>query len=570
MKKRIGTKVVILLSILTTFFVVFCVCNIFALSEIGRRNAEVTDVCLKLEEVKGEVFACAQEYSDNMEISKAHVRGKDLMLQNTAEIRGYFDEMAVLCQQTGDTALIDSFTAYRNEYEAYMVVGDQLAEAVDQGDSLTGMLLIGENRKKLNAIEETKTAFAAALENRVDYIASKIDSKINGTYVFNVIVTVIFLLMVLAANFIVSRTIAKPAKTASGHLSQIVKKLQNNEGDLTERIEVRTQDEVGQLAGGVNSFIEQLQGLMQKLKGQSERMMDSVDHITDRVNTSNEDITNVSAAMEELAASMQEVSASLDQIVEGSNDIFEKIKTMAEQAEDGAGLVEEIKERAHTVRKHTVDNKTAINQKMSGIRATLQGAVEESKSVEQINELTGDILDISSQTNLLALNASIEAARAGDAGRGFAVVADEIRVLADNSRDTANHIQDISHMVTSAVEKLAQNAEEMLKFIDENVVKDYDGFVDIANCYQKDAENVDDILTNFAGSTAEVENIMERINSSITNVSGTVDDSTKGISNAAENAENLVEAISHIQQETENNQIISRELRDEVERFKKV
>lgn len=103
---------------------------------------------------------------------------------------------------------------------------------------------------------------------------------------------------------------------------------------------------------------------------------------------------------------------------------------------------------------------------------------------EKINELTNNILNIASQTNLLALNASIEAARAGEAGRGFAVVADEIRNLAENSRDTANDIQNISVLVTEAVRVLSENAEEMLKFVGTDVIKDYDGFVDVVNQYQ--------------------------------------------------------------------------------------
>ena len=184
--------------------------------------------------------------------------------------------------------------------------------------------------------------------------------------------------------------------------------------------------------------------------------------------------------------------------------------------------------------------------------------------------MTGDILDITGQTNLLALNASIEAARAGEAGKGFAVVADEIRILADSSKHAANNIQNISAMVTTAVERLAQNAEDMLHFIDEDVMKDYDGFVEVANYYQEDAERVNEILTEFAGSTSEVEAIMEQMNSGISNISSTVDESAKGVANAAENAGSLVEAMVHIQQETENNQSISRELRGEVERFKKV
>ena len=127
--------------------------------------------------------------------------------------------------------------------------------------------------------------------------------------------------------------------------------------------------------------------------------------------------------------------------------------------------------------------------------------MEERKNVDKINELTGNILDIASQTNLLALNASIEAARAGEAGKGFAVVADEIRNLADNSRDTANDIQNISNMVTGAVDALAGNAEKMIQFISEHVMKDYDGFVDVADQYQNDADEMNLILMDFANKS---------------------------------------------------------------------
>ena len=274
--------------------------------------------------------------------------------------------------------------------------------------------------------------------------------------------------------------------------------------------------------------------------------------------------------MEQLAASMQEVSATLEQIVAGSEGIYEKVKAMAAKAENGASLVEEIKDKAQTIRKSTVESKTAASNMIVGIRSMLEESVEESRSVGRINELTGEILDIAKQTNLLALNASIEAARAGDSGKGFAVVADEIRMLADNSRDTANNIQNISNMVTDAVEKLSQNAEDMLSFIDENIMKDYDDFEAVSNYYHDDAESVNEILSEFASNTSEMESIMQQINSGIGNISCTVDESAKGVANAAHSAGTLVEAMAHIQEETENNQNISRELRGEVERFKRV
>ena len=156
-----------------------------------------------------------------------------------------------------------------------------------------------------------------------------------------------------------------------------------------------------------------------------------------------------------------------------------------------------------------IQSKNSAGQIMAEISRKLAAAVEESRSADQINELTGEILEITDQTNLLAQNASIEAARAGEAGRGFAVVADEIRLLADNSRDTANKIQSVSSQVIGAVESLAQNAEDMLRFIDENVMKDYDSFVEVVEKYEQDADHVNGILTEFAGNSSDINDTIQ-------------------------------------------------------------
>lgn len=570
MKKRIGTKIMVLLGILSLFFLGFSLANVMALSEINQKNSEIADVYLQLQKIEGQMSVQAQEFRGLMESGKLKAQGSKKIEEKAASLQGYLDNMDNLCRQTSDATLNDTFTIYKEQFEEFMDLGIQAAKVVEQGDNIATLEVLRQCKNKRDVLDESKVTYTEAMENRINHVAAAIDAKIAGTYIFNVVMIVIFILMALAVILIVMRTIARPAKKASGHLNQIVEKIQKQEGDLTERIVVKTEDEVGQLVSGVNGFIEQLQSLMRKLKGDSARMLESADTITDQVNVSNENVNSVSAAMEELAASMEEVSASLEQMTSGSNDIYQKVETMATRAGNGADLVEQIKVRAQSVRKDAVDSKTAAAEMIAEIRVMLEQAVKESKSVKRINELTADILDISSQTNLLALNASIEAARAGDAGRGFAVVADEIRVLADNSKDTANNIQNISNMVTAAVEKLALNAENMLQYIDENVMKDYDGFVDVANSYQHDAEDVDLILNEFASGTSEMQSIMQRINVGINDISVTVDESAKGVTNVAENTGNLVEAMAGIQKETQNSQSISRELCDEVERFKKV
>lgn len=576
MRKHIGTKVIVMVGILAAIFLGICVSNIAALAVIEDQNQQMVNVYLKMEEEDGKIAEVLQELRlyANLSVLKEEEKLVKGVLENLStrvvDLNDSLDKMYDLCKQTGDDKMIESYGAYKEQIAGFGEQCSLVQEQMQAGNRQKAAEITNGIYAYITAADEAKAAYEEALDAQITNVTRKNSIKISGTYIFNLGMLAVFFIVVIVVIIIVLRTIARPAKNASRHLSQIVGKIERNEGDLTERIKINTKDEVGQLVGGVNNFMEQLQMVMRKLQEGSGKIMDSVNNITERVHMSNEDATSVSAVLEELAASMEEVSATLDQIAAGSNGLFEEVKSMAGQADDGAGLVEEIKKRAQDISSSTTESKQAASRMIQDIRAALEKAVEDSRSVEKINELTGDILDITSQTNLLALNASIEAARAGEAGKGFAVVADEIRVLADNSRDTANNIQNISNMVTGAVERLSRNAEEMLKFIDEKVMKDYDGFVNIASQYHDDAESMNEILNEFARNAAEMEHTMEDMNTGINDITSTVDESAKGVSNAAENAGNLVEAISHIQKEAENNQDVSRKLQGEVKRFKNV
>lgn len=410
----------------------------------------------------------------------------------------------------------------------------------------------------------------ADLESKIDYDLEHSEIKISGTITFDYILLVFGAVFMVIVIFIVNMSIAKPARNASKQLNQIVDKIVDNKGDLTERIEIKSKDEIGQLATGVNGFINQLQLLMQNMQTQSERMLASANGITDQVIESNKSALNVSSAMEELAASMQEVSATMDMIAGGSSDILERVQGMNNSADSGNETVVSIKKRAVVMQKETVDSKNNAAEVLKNIGTELEKAVEESKSVDKINALTGNILDIASQTNLLALNASIEAARAGEAGKGFAVVADEIRVLAENSSKTANDIQTISNIVMDAVGRLAQNARQMLDFVGKDVIKDYDAFVEIVNKYEADADLMSNILGGFVDQVTTINQTMQDMNTGIVNVSTTVGDSAKAVASVAEDVSVLVEAMTHIQDATEDSQKISEELQSEVKKFERV
>ena len=228
-----------------------------------------------------------------------------------------------------------------------------------------------------------------------------------------------------------------------------------------------------------------------------------------------------------------------------------------------------MKQRADLLSKNAEENKQQTNKMIGNIVTTLKEAIKESKSVSKVNELTEDILSISSQTNLLALNASIEAARAGEAGKGFAVVADEIRELADSSRDTANNIQAINELVVKAVNSLVDNSNAIIKFIDETILPDYDGFVKSGVKYNEDAGYISENMNDFSAKTEELKKVMDNMVEAIDGISKAIEESANAVTSSAMNTSSLVEEMNNINKQMGESQGAVSDLINETAAFKK-
>lgn len=420
------------------------------------------------------------------------------------------------------------------------------------------------------ALEAGDQGAVTQAEQQIEYFLQHGIIRVDGTLIFDYILLGVSVLLVIVMGAYAGKNIVNPVKSAHTQLNEMIDSMKADKGDLTRRIEVKSNDEIGQLVAGLNSFIEQLQLLMQKIQSSSHNMLVSAEEVKGSVDESGQVAMNVSATSQEMAASIEEISATLEQISRGSGEILSRVETMQNSVVSETKHVEEIQKRAQAMNLETAENKNSAQQVFQTVGVTLKEAVDESRSVEKINILTGNILDIAGKTNLLALNASIEAARAGEAGKGFAVVADEIRQLADSSRETASNIQDISQMVTAAVEKLAEEATKMLEFVNGDVIRDYDSFVKIAGQYARDAKETQEILRQFSDQSTDIANTMQDMNQGLRDISVTVDESANGVSAVAEDISVLVGAIAKIKEESDNNQDIARELENEVGRFEKV
>lgn len=576
MKNSIGTKVFLLLAVLTAIFASAMVMNLNQLKHIGNINNQITNVYISLEEEQAAVssaFLQIQLYGNLSYIREGTPEG-DIVNEklNTAvsDLRTYIKKMDDFCAQTNDSELYDVFKAWETETLNFCDFGEGIYAAAMADDVQKVEEMTGQIKQKREPFDETGGAYVAVFAEKVSALSQDSADRISHAQTLTYALMAVFAVVFILVMAVVTRTIAVPARKSGGVLNEIMDKIEKGEGDLTLRVPAATSDEVGQMAKGINSFIETLQVLMRTLKSQSEELMASAEKVAVEINDSNENAGSISATMEQMSASMEEIAATIGQIAEGSDTVLQEVQNMNNSVGDGVELVQKIKRRAGRMHQATIAGKDTTSSKIIEIRGTLNEALEESRNVEKIKQLTGEILDITSQTNLLSLNASIEAARAGEAGKGFAVVADEIRALADSSANTANNIQNISNLVISAVEKLAGNAETMLQFVDEKVLQDYDEFVVVVEKYERDADSMNNLIEEFSRNTGEIRDTISAMTTGLNDISIAVDESAKGVTNVAESAVSLVSAMTQIQQQTTSNQEISEQLSNEVGRFKNV
>ena len=430
--------------------------------------------------------------------------------------------------------------SYLKEYKNYVTEDEEAiyAQLLENYDSfkhaLVYLVCASADSKTQDAYAYANgdvARFGSAIESNTDELYEAISERTAGArqklsfvYIISLIIAdatiSACLILVLAAIRIIKKYVITPIKATVDTLQESSQKLDEVTGEVLKR--TRTS---GESAGGLSTLAGSLSRAIQKV-------------------ANNAAIINSSAA-----------------------DIKGDVRDMAEECSAIMDYSSAMKIRANEMEAAAQTNTEVIQKKAADILVVLEEAIENSKSVNQVNKLTKDIVEISSTTNLIALNASIEAVRAGEAGKGFAVVAAEIKSLASSCSETAGRIQEVNQVVTNAVHNLSKHSQDMADYLSETILTEFQEFVHSGRQYKEDADYVKEVIDAFNSRTDRLRNSMTEIADSIESITKAIDDGAAGINGVADSTKSLVGDMADITGRMDTNREIVEELKKQMEVF---
>lgn len=548
-KKKVGMFRGIQTRVLTAMLVTMLVSSGLVLwISIEQTKAALT------ERVKGDMLTLVQSYGVNLETA-AYASGRDIPLQ--AGLENMYGNIKLEGMPTSYIYVVDGEGTMLMHPDASKV-GKGVENEVVSGlvkQLKTGV--IPEAAVKEYTYKGTvKIAGYYVMRSGKGILVLTVDQadvfRAINKVVFNcVIAALVVLVLVSVGGTLISRSIAKPIKL----LTEVVD--QNAGFDFKEnrisKLLSKGEGETAVMSSSLETMRANLVGMVHRLTDTAARLTDNADGLKKIVEQLNSNSCDNSATSEQLAASMQETSATTQLIDERMADINENTRKIGSLTKEGEQNAAEIITKAEKLKKDSQEANDKTRAIYSKVKKESDIAIEKAKDIEQINALTDAITSIASQTSLLSLNASIEAARAGEAGRGFAVVAGEIGSLASQSTNTANNISSIVSGVKNAAESMETCLRQMISFMEETVMGDYENFIQVSEEYRADARDFSGSMQTINNSIVELEGSIVEITKSVQDINSTVGEAAVSINDVANKATDMVDLAAETGGKAEEN-----------------
>ncbi len=459
--------------------------------------------------------------------------------------------------------LIDSSANYvMHINEAYMP-GDETATAVADVMPVINSIVTtpGSAIVRASDYDGEKNYFVTSLVDGCGWalgLAMPV-KNVTGTIMQLIVVSIIIALIAIAAVvFIMTKLIGQQLAPMEGMKTFIKDKIIGEDHVEEFSTEVK---EIGYLMSELESrFIDTIH----KTQDESQLIKDKMVSATDKISGINDSINEINEAMSRTEGGIESQTTSIRSIGEICGNVSRATETFAEDTRSMNSKTDEIIARVKAMVPEILANKKHAVDITNQARVELEEAIKGVMVIEQISEVANAIQGIANQTNLLALNASIEAARAGEAGRGFAVVAEEINSLSTTTGTEIDKVNGLTREVTGSISELSKVSDQIIKFLTENVLSDYDNLETLANNYMEDANYYSDISHELGSNAKELTSSVDQINMMLETISSAQDelggaihdisDNLRSISSSSENvsdeARDVMDSISNLQDTT--------------------
>lgn len=572
-RARVSTRLILLVPM----FVLGIVCilsNIISVLNIQRVNISASNIANEYMAGITELAEIQQEMQEIHKMGLSHIVATDLQ------------SMVSLVDSIRDKEKI--LDGYLKEFEVYVTVEQKGAYAALLENyeglkweiaSLMAFSANGHNEEAYALANGVVADYASAMEECISTLnddmqlrAQEARVQQNATYMHALVLSVVFIVIGVIALLVtlvsVLRLVIMPLGKTQREINDIISAIDRREGDLTSRVTILSNREIAEVGNGINVFMGKLQDIFRVITDNSIKMERVVSEVRDSVLTSNGSVSDLSAMTEELSATMEEMASNASIINTNAAEVKQEVSAIVGQTEDIRQYTTEMKVHASGIENTAHETMESAEEKISGIMEVLEQAIKESESVNQVNNLTNDILSIATKTNLLSLNASIEAARAGEAGKGFAVVATEISQLATASQEAANRIQSINNNVIQAVNNLADNANDLIIYLKTSIVPEFKNFAAGGTEYKSKADSIESMMSDFTMRMNTLRGTIEEIADSIELITRSIEEGVNGVGSAAASTQTLLEDMESIAQHMDDNQSIAVSLKQETEIFK--
>lgn len=469
-----------------------------------------TDVMSLYDQVTGYIASDATETKEALlpQIEIAEQKIEDDISQLNEDFAQYDNERAA-----------NQLQEISGQYERMIELIDAAIAKCDSGDQTNAYRILFDKAEiqKVAIIHSTEVLDEAISDSAED--TSKLMNELMNQGKIIAAIGAVIIIVLIVLNFLVSYfSIVVKVKDISKEVNEIIDNIEKGRGDLTARIETKTKSELSYITNGINHFIETLQGIMKDVKDGTVVLTASSEEVSSQLKIADDNVTSSSAALEQLSANMESVVGILDSINERVEDVKVAAQKITDQAESGSSTANEIKQEADDLQVKVNTKKADVGEKMAALSDTLEKSVKDSEKVSQISDLTNDILDIANE-------------------------------------------------VTSAVNTLADNAKDVLEFINGTVIGDYDEFVDTGEKYGRTADVMNEMLTEFTEKADGLNEIMKAMVESVETITNSVQESSLAINMSAENSNEIVTGIKKIFEAMDKNTEVAEQLNDTTQKF---